>query len=325
VKRTGLALSVAFGLASLITSSVAAETACDRECLYGFVDRYLAAMVAHDSGKLPLAPNVKFTENQTVLQLGEGAWRSAKELGSYQLYAADVSAGQVGFIGVLKGGETPTLFALRLKISDRRIAEIETVVPGDTIRSSNLSGFLNAPATLVTTRAGLRSPLPASDRVSHSALVAAANSYYEGVENGDGNSVAFSDECHRMENGVPLVNNPSYDWPAVSPTGKTLPRFASMGCREQFNTHIWTTDSISDRRYPLVDEEQGIVFGYTLYHQFSKKQCAEIPGHGAACPPQKVAPFTLALVEAFKIRRGKIHEMESVWAILPKNMEKGAW
>jgi hypothetical protein len=31
---------------------------CDRACLEGFVDRYLAALVGHDPSALPLAPVV---------------------------------------------------------------------------------------------------------------------------------------------------------------------------------------------------------------------------------------------------------------------------
>lgn len=41
----------------------AAEQSCDRACLTGFVDQYLAAMVARDPAKLPLAKSVKFTED----------------------------------------------------------------------------------------------------------------------------------------------------------------------------------------------------------------------------------------------------------------------
>ena len=36
-------------------------TECDRECLEGFVDQYLAAMVAHDPSRAPFAENARYT------------------------------------------------------------------------------------------------------------------------------------------------------------------------------------------------------------------------------------------------------------------------
>ena len=44
----------------------AATGPCDRACLEGFVDRYLDAMAARDPKQLPLAANVKYTENGRV-------------------------------------------------------------------------------------------------------------------------------------------------------------------------------------------------------------------------------------------------------------------
>ena len=36
---------------------------CDRACLYGFMDRYLDALVHKEPSKLPWAPHARFTEN----------------------------------------------------------------------------------------------------------------------------------------------------------------------------------------------------------------------------------------------------------------------
>jgi len=54
---TVLAILLATGLVR------GAEPACDRACLEGFVDQYLAALVASDPSKLPLARNARYTEN----------------------------------------------------------------------------------------------------------------------------------------------------------------------------------------------------------------------------------------------------------------------
>ena len=56
-----------------------ATPACDKACLQGFVEQYLDAWVARDPKKLPLAANVKYTENGQRLELGDGSWNVARE------------------------------------------------------------------------------------------------------------------------------------------------------------------------------------------------------------------------------------------------------
>jgi hypothetical protein len=45
---------------------------CDRACLTGIAEAYVAALVARDWSKAPMAPNAKFTEQAQVLKVGEG-------------------------------------------------------------------------------------------------------------------------------------------------------------------------------------------------------------------------------------------------------------
>src|SRR4029077_20081637 len=63
-------------LASTATTARAGQAAgaggCDRACLGGIADRYLAALVAHNPANAPMAPNAKFTEQAKVLPIGEG-------------------------------------------------------------------------------------------------------------------------------------------------------------------------------------------------------------------------------------------------------------
>lgn len=305
--------------------SPASSAVCDRACLNGFVDQYLKALVAHQPRRLPTSADVKFTQNQIPLGLGDGVWKTATSVGTYRIYAADPRAGEAGFIGVIWEGDKPSMFALRLKVVHRLITEVETVVPGDTVRASNLGPFIEAPAKLKKARAAFSIALAPPGRSPRAKMITAARAYYEGVNRSDGNIVPFAHDCQRVENGVALVNNPDFSYPVMSPLGRRLPNFSAMRCREQFNSHFWETDSVSDVRTPLVDEERGIVFAFSLYHQYSKKPCANVVGYGPVCPIKKTAPFTLALVEAFHIRSGEIHEMESVWSVMPSNPLRGAW
>jgi hypothetical protein len=58
----------------LVSAASAQTTPCDRACMTGLVDRYLAAMVKHDPSGLPLAKGVRYTENTAEIQVGEGLW-----------------------------------------------------------------------------------------------------------------------------------------------------------------------------------------------------------------------------------------------------------
>jgi len=75
---------------------------CDRACLEGFVDRYLDAAIAHDPSLLPLAKNVKFTENGQRLILPDAHWKTMIGKGKYRLFVTDPEAGQVAFIGTIR-------------------------------------------------------------------------------------------------------------------------------------------------------------------------------------------------------------------------------
>ncbi|MGA8768678.1 MAG: hypothetical protein WB559_16810, partial [Candidatus Acidiferrales bacterium] len=62
---------------------------CDRACLNGFVDQYMAAVAAHDPSKLPHAANARYTENNVEMKLGEGLWQTSDGWGSYKVYTDD--------------------------------------------------------------------------------------------------------------------------------------------------------------------------------------------------------------------------------------------
>jgi hypothetical protein len=51
-------------------------------CLEGFANQYLAALVAQDPSKLPLARNARYTKNGQELKLGYGMWGPTVTLGN---------------------------------------------------------------------------------------------------------------------------------------------------------------------------------------------------------------------------------------------------
>jgi hypothetical protein len=72
---------------------------CDRACLTGIAEAYVAALVARDPSKAPMAPNAKFIEQAQVLKVGEGLWKTAVQgPTTFKTDRLRESAGQIGVI-----------------------------------------------------------------------------------------------------------------------------------------------------------------------------------------------------------------------------------
>lgn len=181
------------------------QAACDRACLDGFVDQYLTALVARDASSLPVASDVKFTENGTVLKLGEGLWGTANGLGKFRLYTDDPAEGEVGFIGVLHEWDRPAILVLRLKIADKKITEIETIVNRD-IPGATALDKIGTPDPVLT------ATVPDADRESREELIKVSNRYFSDLERSNGNGAnLFTADCNRIEGGTQTTNNPALD------------------------------------------------------------------------------------------------------------------
>jgi hypothetical protein len=300
---------------AIVLTSVFADAAlraqsakpCDRACLEGFVNQYLDAMVARNPFGLPLAPKVKFTENEQTIPLGEGVWGTASAPGSYKLYIADPQAGQVGFLGTMRENGLPIAIALRLKIEHRLIREVETIV----VRDANAAKAVEAmgqpdPLFLAT--------LQPAERRPRDEMIAIANKYYDGIEHSNGDLVPFDPDCNRVQNGVQTTNNPNLK---IDPKSDWTP--LSLGCKDQLNTKFFSfIRKIYPRRFMVIDEERGLVFGFFLFHVPGTVKTVEMPGHGTiAVPAPDLAPNTIDAGELFKIRNGKIRKVEAVQINVP--------
>ena len=81
-----------------VGSAQAQSGHCDRTCLEGMISAYLTALAAHEPGRLPAAPGVKYAENDQPLLLGTGEWQIAAPPGKYRHVFADSQSGQVAAI-----------------------------------------------------------------------------------------------------------------------------------------------------------------------------------------------------------------------------------
>jgi len=300
---------------------------CDRACLEGFVDQYLDALVAHNPfGGLPLAARVKFSENDQLLDLGDGLWNVTTGVGKYKLIVADPQSQQVGFLGTVLANDRPTTLALRLKLENRKISEIETLVtisnpPGGPGGPGGAKAAPKGPPPPPTGAAALDA-MGAPDAVfkqaetqrsSRDQLIVAANAYFDAMERGDAGLAQFDAQCNRIENGVQMTNNPTPNLPA-----KTVdPR--ALNCADQITSKVLSNyQVVYPRRIPVVDEERQTVFGFFMHQQPGDVTQVESPGRGLyKFSEANSQPGFVEVAQVFKVMGGRIRRMESLTTPVP--------
>jgi len=308
-------------LAGAMTARAAAP--CDRACLEGFVDKYLDAVLAHNPALVPLAPGVRYTEDGQQLAIGDGLWRTMHAKGHYRLFVDDVPAGQVAFFGTIEEDNrdpakgTAVLMALRLRVKDGQITEIEQLMVRDERPAKAMDGKAVDPIYLAT--------VPPSERVSRAKMIATANKYFTGMQMNDGKGdYPFADDCNRLENGSQTTNAPT---PAgqTRPDPKTSSNYSGQwSCMEQFKSGLLHFVSrIRDRRYVAVDEERGIVFAFGFFdHEGGVTRHFTTPD-GRQIVAGPVQPWTWEIAELFKVQGGQIHRIQAVLQRSPYGMLSG--
>ena len=275
-------------------AAVAQGTACDRACLTDLLTRYLNAMVAHDPSTLPLAPGVRFTEDTNELKLGEGTWKTVSKLRTYRVDVIDVREGVAAVHTVLEENGAPILFAARLKVVDRKITEIETMVV-----KNREEGALFAPDNLKEPTAIMRYTPQPSERMPREQMVSIAARYPAGLRAGSfvTSDVPFASNAYRLENGIRMAG-----------PGCT---FQPPSCENMKTQRIPTLKELK-QRLVAVDEEMGVVL-YRL--EFGR---GSLPG-----PNYEGKGLGLVTFEAFKVYGGMIHAAEAIFEAEPFNASSG--
>jgi hypothetical protein len=285
--------------------AAATAATCDRDCLYGFLDQYLKALAAKDPSGLPLAATVKFTENNVAMKVGDGLWNTISGFGPYDIKFADTTAGQVGYLGVVRETHTSSPFALRMKIRGGKITEIETIVARPA-GGNAVAGLDQYPDKQV-----LRDTLAADEQSPRAKMIALVNGYFDTLQQNNGTlHTDFDPDCNREENAMRSTNNPSnHIFPVTN-----------LGCAGQFQEGYFRYDDRArDRRFPVVDEERGLVLaGMFLDHSGKLGMYKLTDGRELESPMR--TPSTLCILELFKIKNGKILQIEAIMAGVPYNM-----
>jgi hypothetical protein len=309
----GLCLVTA-GATAASAQPTTAKPTCQRACLEGYVNKYLAGMAAHRVDPDLFAKKVRFTENGVELPFGnEGLWATASGVGKYKFYVPDIETQQVAFIGTVLEKQTssasgpqrqPDLVAisLRLRIVDGKITEVEQIAnrPDRPIGPGAAAPANAFPAAGVSIEAmgsphpRFLAPIPESQRQSREDLIRIANYYFEAIQRNTGKGYyPFTDDCLRHENGTVTAGPPDAQNPR------------RMGCKEQLQKSlIGAVTGIRDRRFVAVDRERGIVFAFGFFDHRSIN-------------------WTWELGELFKIEGENISRVEALILRGPYGMNSG--
>lgn len=266
------------GAAGSARPPTAADTACDRACLTDLNTAYLSSLVARDAKQLATADSVRFTENGVELPIGQGLWTVARSLRNYRQDFAEVPAGMTAGFAALDDDAGAVLLAFRMKVVARRVTELETTV----CRTGQASFF--TPDNLAERDTLYDMEVEPSLRSSREEMIAAVDSYFQGLESGDGSAIPFDAAASRNENGT------------VTASGAMISMVSQFSYIEQV-----------DRRYVLVDQERGDVLPWVQFQ----------------IPMGRTGARTLHLAELFKVSGKKILKIQAIMVNQPLGTPSG--
>jgi hypothetical protein len=309
IMLASLALALTTGVAQ------AAGAALDRAALLKLADSYLAALVAHDPGKVPLAADVKTVENVTRIKPGEGLWKTVSAAPTdFKIVAADPVTQEVGGLVVLQNDGKASQFGFRLKVVNGRIVEAEHLVVA--IRDPN-NPNLQKP------RPAFPLPIPDEYADSHGRMIHMARSYYDALDNNNGHLAPFAPDCERHENGFRTAPFGGPSLGGAMPGGGAPRPPGLMGQMDSGAFQYITT--IEDRRVEIADTVTGLAIGFSHFHHPMTQKKFPITGNPdrqeSDMTNQK--PFDMPAMHIFKIWGGQLHEIEAIGISLPYNSPTG--
>lgn len=229
-------------LVLLAAASVSAQTpSCTRDSLKALIAGYFQAVETHDLSALPTAADLRITENGQVMKADEGFIRSG---GKVHLQRSLIDTERCGTVTeavtdeTVGGVQTQAVMAVRLKVEQGKVREIETLVT----REAEMKTFYSPKGLLATKDQDWTTPLPAGKRLTREYMNAGANQYFDSFAKNPPGIPPFAKPCHRWEGGLP-----------TTPDGDCLPKDLVL-------TH-------THRRFPVTDLELGITAGFVTFTQ----------------------------------------------------------
>jgi len=275
---------------------VSAHSNYERSALTAYIDQYFKALIANNPSTVPLAGSAKITLNGDIKSLAGTFWENAESV-VYRFDIVNTRRGDTGTEAVIKNSDgSLTMFMLRLKIAGDKITEIEAIKcnkgEADHIwDASNLTEV--SPSFLLSIRE--------VERDSYYDLIGTAESYWRAFQTNGSSEyrpARLLPDSKRFENGMQatgMIIDGQYESTAKG-----------------FDTGFFKERNIWDRRYPVVDEERGVVLSIVRF------------GIKPGLKSRSEATSSDRLVaEFFAIRSGMIQEIQAVLVNRPDEMPTG--
>ena len=277
---------IPFAPAQAQVTAAPAGPACDRTCLTSLMTSFIDALAAGNPSRLPMASNVRVTENSRETALGEGLWKSVTGAGGFRQDYVDPARQVIASHVEMREGKNPVLLSIVLHVKDRQIAGVELLHQRFNPDSRFQPRELGAPIK------GMNDPVPAGQRQSRVSMVQTALTYTEGLRVGNFTDAGtpFAPDAYRVENGVITG-------------GEGCGREDCGLYAQNILVHPGIIASVA-----AVDEENGTVL---LWMNFGDTGSYE-PGNA------------LITFEAFKVWSGQIHAINAFLTTLPQAVGR-AW
>jgi hypothetical protein len=212
------------------------------------------------------------------------------------------------------------MLAIRLKFDPMgKVVEAEHLITG--VREAQM-------AQLQTPRPGIFTEIPEADRKPHDELIAIGLTYYDALDDNNGELTPFAPDCERHENGMITASGKPSTGPAIPGTAPT-PSVA-RDCRQQLNSNTFQyIDRIENRRVFAADPVTGLVMGLSHFRHSMEKfpyEVTNIDGSKSVRTRESMnlAPFDLPAAHIFKIGPdGLMHEIEAMGFTAPYNAPTG--
>ena len=307
-------------LAMMAGMAQAADVRLDRAALLKLADTYLASLLAHDPGKVPLASDVKVVENVTRIKPGEGLWKTASSAPTeFKIVAPDPVLQEVGGLVVMQVDGKPSQFGFRLKLLNGKIVEAEHLVV--TIRDPS-NPNLQKPRPAIP----LEIPYEYAD--SHGRLIHIAKAYYDALDNNNGHLAPFAPDCERRENGMRTAPSGGPTLGGGMPGGAPRPAglLGMQDCTSQIDSGTFQyITTIEDRRVEIADTVTGLAVGFSHFHHPMTEKKFKITGNPdrSETDMSNQRPFDMPAMHVYKIWGGQIHEIEAIGIVAPYNSPTG--
>jgi hypothetical protein len=293
-----------------VPATAGSKAPYERGDLERTMDAYLAALIAGQPASAPFAPDAIFAENDQLLSLGDGSWRTLSRLGRYRHYFAEPENGLVGVIANAEEHGHGCILIVTLKLEGPTITRAEQFVIRDP-NGAKLYEELGQPDPVWL------EPIPPVQRQSREALEAAAWIYFQALERNDGAGVyPFREDCERIEHARRTVRQPR---PEGYGHADTAVDFVTLKAKAQYELGMMAfVTRIRDRRAAVVDIERGAVLGQSGWDFDGTLQAIHFrDGRDWQIPPYFRTPRTHQVTEAFKVINGSFRYIEMTLMEVP--------